>query len=81
MSTTLRDQLIASGLFKHGGANRDLVHEEALPWPEGYTACTRLYFDAFGDITNVKSYIILGGMRAIVAANRRASGLPPQENP
>lgn len=74
---TLRDQFIETGLFIETDC-RDLVFE--VPHEEGENIRVRFEFDSFGDLVNMQAHIVCVAMRAMVAANRRALGLPPQHS-
>lgn len=79
---SIHKSLADTGLFTEASGRR-LVHEEAVTHAElGHmVARTVLRFDCFGDLIAVESMVIDAGLRAIVAQNREALGLPPQENP
>lgn len=79
---SLHKALADTGLFTEASGRR-LIHEQAVANSEvGHmVARTVLRFDPFGDLVAVESKVVDAGLRAIVAQNREAMGLPPQENP
>jgi hypothetical protein len=79
MPATLRDQLISTQLFKVMPPTRSLSHESAVDATMSIRVV--LSFDCFGDMTGIESMLVDKSVRDIVAQNRRALGLPPQENP
>ena len=78
MPATLRDQLISTQLFKVSPPSRDLTRETVC---NSSTIRIVLSFDSFGDMTDARAFEVDTSMRDVVAQNRRALGLPSQENP
>lgn len=78
---TLRQQLFDTGLFKDG--ERDLsieVKDECHPEEDGVrTIRVVLRIGPAGELLDVEAMVVDTAMRCIVAQNRRALGLPPQE--
>lgn len=79
MPATLRDQLISSGHFKAMPPSRALSHETSIDDTSAIRVV--LSFDSFGELTSIETMLVSRAMRDLVAQNRRALGLPPQENP